>query len=84
MNPDRDDNPQVIDLRRYRKAVEDQAKAQAKARREAPKAANPQAFLGGRRHAGLILAAVVLGLLALSVGPALVTQAMGWLSFSLG
>ena len=66
----RDDHPQVIDLRRYRKAAAEAKAAQSKAARRAPPAGSDR-FLGSRRHSGLILAAVVLLMAVLWGLPAL-------------
>lgn len=70
MNPDPADKPEVVDLRRYRQALEEQAKAKAKAR-PARRPAKSEALLGGRKHAGLIVAALVLAMLALWLAPKL-------------
>ncbi|MET0272512.1 MAG: hypothetical protein ABW360_05940 [Phenylobacterium sp.] len=53
-------DPRVTDLRRYKKARE-------QARRRPPPRPPSQSFLGSRPRAGLILAAVVLALVALTV-----------------
>ena len=72
MSSDPDDKPEVIDLRRYRQAVEARAKAKAKPQaRPAARPANSQSLLGGRRHAGLILAGFILAMLALWLLPKL-------------
>lgn len=66
------DEPEVIDLADRRKAMQAQAaKAKAAAAKAARHraAANRQGLLGGRKHAGLILLAVALALLALYLGP---------------
>lgn len=68
------DEPEVIDLAGRRKAMaEEAAKAKAAAAKTAKQraAASRQGLLGGRRHAGLILLAVALVLLALYLGPML-------------
>lgn len=59
-------DPRVTDLRRYRKARE-------RARRQPPPKppSQSQSFLGRRKNAGLILAAVVAVLIALWLLPAL-------------
>ena len=66
------DEPEVIDLANRRKAMAAQA-AQAKAAAEKAAreraAAGRQGILGGRKHAGLILLAFALALLALFVLP---------------
>lgn len=66
------DEPEVIDLAGRRKAMAEQAaQAKAAAAKAAKQraAASRQGFLGGRRHAGLILLVVALVLLALYLGP---------------
>lgn len=68
------DEPEVIDLAGRRKAMaEQQAQAKAAAEKAARQraAAGRQGLLGGRRHAGLILLAVAVLLLALYLGPML-------------
>lgn len=59
--PQRD--PQVTDLRRYRRERE-------RARGKPARTPNPEPLLGRRRHAGLILAVaiIVLGVVALTSG----------------
>jgi hypothetical protein len=59
----RQDDPQVVDLRRYRKTQKAARKAQA-----APPASS-QRLLGARPRAGLILVLVVLAMLALWIAP---------------
>jgi hypothetical protein len=54
------EDPRVTDLRRYKKARE-------QAKRRPPPKPPAQSFLGSRPRAGLILAAVVVALLALSL-----------------
>jgi hypothetical protein len=72
VSPDPADKPEVVDLRRYRQAVDEQAKAEAKAKaRPVRRPAKPEALLGGRKHAGLIVAALVLAMLALWLAPKL-------------
>ncbi|MFN3513331.1 MAG: hypothetical protein ACK41C_09820 [Phenylobacterium sp.] len=78
MKPETSEKPEreaeVVDLRRHRKAAEAraaEAKAAAQRAARARAAASRQGILGGRRHAGLILLAVALGLLALFVLPRL-------------
>lgn len=58
----RPEDPQVTDLRRYRRARELQR------RRPPPRPANER-LLGGRPRAGLILLAVILALAALWILP---------------
>lgn len=68
------DEPEVIDLAGRRKALEAeaaQAKAAAQKAARQRAAASRQGLLGGRRHAGLILLAVAVVLLALYLGPML-------------
>jgi hypothetical protein len=60
--PRRPDDPQVTDLRRYRRARELQR------RRPAPRPPN-EGFLGPRPRAGLILLVVILALAALWILP---------------
>lgn len=66
-----------IDLGRYKKAVQDRARAESEARRRAaarPSGAprrGPQPFLGSRPHAGLILVLAIAAFLALWFGPML-------------
>lgn len=61
-------DPRITDLRRYRRDRD-------RARRRPPPKPQPtsQSFLGGRKNAGLILALVGLVLLALWVGPTLLS-----------
>jgi hypothetical protein len=59
-----DKDPRVTDLRRYRKARE-------RARRQPPPRPPSQSLLGSRKHAGLILAAVILVAMALWLLPLL-------------
>lgn len=70
MKPEK--KPEVIDLQAHRKAVQAraaEAKAAADKAAKAKAAASRQGVLGGRRHSGLILAAVILGALLLFVLP---------------
>jgi hypothetical protein len=64
--PRRQEDPRVTDLRRYRKARELQ-------RRQTPVRPRDERLLGGRRHAGLILLAVILALAAARIAPALLS-----------
>jgi hypothetical protein len=64
--------PEVVDLNQHRKAAQARAAAEKAAAQKAARqraAASRQGFLGGRRHAGLILLALALVLLALYVLP---------------
>jgi hypothetical protein len=61
-----DEDPRVVDLRRYKKAV--QAKA---ARKAAPPLAKSESLLGSRPRAGLLLVLIVVALAALWLGPKL-------------
>jgi hypothetical protein len=69
------DEPEVIDLIKHRKAVEARQAAAKAAREKAAKAARKapgrgsESLLGGRRHAGLILLAFALVILAIYVLP---------------
>lgn len=58
--PRRPEDPRVTDLRRYRKAREQQ-------KRRPPPRPPTEHFLGGRPRAGLILVAVILALAALGI-----------------
>ncbi|MBW8812176.1 MAG: hypothetical protein JF588_02015 [Caulobacterales bacterium] len=60
----KDDDPQVTDLGRYRKQREAAAR-----KAKPPRTPNPSSFLGANPRAGLILAAVVLLVLAIYVLP---------------
>lgn len=70
-------DPQLIDLARYKKAVQEKARAEAKARERRAKVQPPtrpggggkEPLLGSRPHAGLILMAATLIALALWLGP---------------
>ena len=64
--------PQVVDLAARRKAVAARQAAEKKAGERAERLARSGgSMLGGRKHAGLILAIVILALLALYLGPRL-------------
>jgi hypothetical protein len=58
-----DEDPRVTDLRRYRKAREQEA------RKRAPQRPRGESFLGSNPRAGAILAIVILVLVALYVIP---------------
>lgn len=60
----RQEDPRVTDLRRYRKAREQQ-------KRRAPARPQSERFLGSRPRAGLILILVILALAALTLLPML-------------
>jgi len=63
----KDDDPQVTDLRRYRKARE----AEKRKRPPRPPRAPGSGLLGTNRYAGLILAAIVLLVVVVYVLPLL-------------
>jgi hypothetical protein len=63
----RDEKPDVVDLRAYKKAAE----ARAKAARKAPRPAGTESFLGSRPHAGLILAGIALLVILVALLPRL-------------
>jgi hypothetical protein len=69
MAKDPQDDPQVTDLRRYRKARE-QAERRRRAA-QAPKRPPDQSFLGSNPRAGLILLIVIAVLAALYLAPRL-------------
>jgi hypothetical protein len=58
--PRRQEDPRVTDLRRYRKAREQQ-------QRRAPSRPRSERLLGSRPRAGLILALVILALIAMTL-----------------
>lgn len=66
-----DEQPPVIDLNRYRRAAAERTRAQARPQPNVQRPPSSEGLLGNRRHAGPILAVLVLAALALTFGPAL-------------
>jgi hypothetical protein len=66
-----DNEPEVVDLRRYRQAAADRAKAKVAAAPATNTPAGRQPLLRSRRNAGLILALAAAAFVALTFGPQL-------------